>query len=77
MANPLMTIVQNAIGEGKLMPQNYSDAIRVSRDPEVTEYLEGLLAQEAVPVVEDKVLDDNTLELIDVELKHSYSEKLQ
>ena len=73
MANPLMTIVQNAIGEGKLMPQNYSDAIRVSRDPEVTEYLEGLLAQEAVPVVEDKVLDDNTLELIDVDTEQQES----
>ena len=73
MANPLMTIVQNAIGEGKLMPQNYSDAIRVSRDPEVKEYLEGLLAQDSVPVIEDKVLDDNTLEIIDVDKEQQES----
>jgi len=65
MANPLMTIVQNAIGEGKLRPENYRDAINVSRDPEVTEYLEGLLTQEAVPVITDKVLNEETLELMD------------
>ena len=67
MANPLMTIVQNAIGEGKLRPENYRDAIRVSRDPEVTAYLEGLLAQQDqdVPVITDKVLNEETLELMD------------
>ena len=65
MANPLMAIVQDAIGEGKLRPENYRDAIRVSRDPEVTEYLEGLLDLQDVPTITDKVLDEETLELID------------
>ena len=62
MANPLMAIVQDAIGEGKLRPENYRDAIRVSRDPEVTEYLEGLLDLQDVPTITDKVLDEETLE---------------
>tara|TARA_R110002124_G_C8954038_1_gene513513 strand:+ start:91 stop:3396 length:3306 start_codon:yes stop_codon:yes gene_type:complete len=65
MANPLMAIVQDAIGEGKLRPENYRDAIRVSRDPEVAEYLEGLLDLQDVPTITDKVLDEETLELID------------
>lgn len=44
MANLLLKKVQNAIGEGILMPQDYEAAILATRnDPEVTEYLRSLI----------------------------------
>jgi len=44
MANLLLEKVQNAIGAGILMPQDYGDAILATRnDPEVTKYLQSLM----------------------------------
>jgi len=43
----LLEKVQNAIGNGILMPQHYEDAISATRDnPEVTQYLRGLMIPE-------------------------------
>lgn len=47
MALNLLEKVQNAIGNGILMPQHYEDAISATRnDPEVTQYLRGLMIPE-------------------------------
>ena len=65
MENKLLQIVQNAISDGVLWPDDYEAAITASHDnPEVSKYLRGLLETQDVPEIRNADIDPKTLDII-------------
>ena len=65
MENKLLQIVQNAISNGVLWPQDYEAAITASHDnPKVSKYLRGLLETQDVPEIRNADIDPKTLDII-------------